>query len=175
VSPLDVAIDALVLAWVLYRQRRFRRVRLQFAARVPVVLSLIGLVQFVHFTETHSLGAAVSGIAIGSCVVGGALLGTLRAMTVRLSRLQKGLAQQATWLTMALWAVSVGLHFALTPAVSALHGPIDVIAASLLLYLALSLGAQNSVVHRRAVRFLMRGESAAPTALDARSWEATTD
>jgi len=176
VSPLDLTIDAVVLAWILYRQRRIRRVRLRFAGRVPVLLSVVGLFQFVHFTETHSLGAAVSGIAIGSCVAGAAFFGALRASTVRLTRSDKGVAQQATWLTLAIWAVSVGVHFSLATVVSGLHGPIDVIAASLLLYLAISLGVQNTVVHHRAVRFLMRGGNPQRAgALDARSWEAQAD
>jgi hypothetical protein len=58
--------------------------------------------------------------------------------------------------------------------VSSLHGPVGVTAASLLLYLAISLGVQNTVVHHRAVQFLMRGSGATGIragALDARSWE----
>ena len=39
---------------------RVRRVRLRFARRVPVFLAVFGLFQFVHYTETHSLGAEVA-------------------------------------------------------------------------------------------------------------------
>jgi hypothetical protein len=175
VSPLDLVIDAAALAWVLYRQRRVRRVRLRFAGRVPVVLSLIGLFQFLHYTETHSLGAKVSAIVIGSFVIGASVFGALRALTVRLTPIQRGaLSQQATWLTIGLWLVSVGVHLSLSAFVSALHGPIGVTAASVLLYLAISLGVQNTVVHQRAMRFLMRGTSGATVhagSVDARSWE----
>lgn|ERR1039458_512242 len=173
-SPLDLVLDGAVFAWVLYRQRRVRRVRLQFNARVPVLLSLFGLLQFLHYTETHSLGAKVSAIAIGSFVVGAAVFGAIRALTVRLTQLAKGIAQQATWLTIGLWVVSVGVHFSLSAVVSSLHGPIGVTGASVLLYLAISLGVQNTVVHHRAVRILMRAPGATAIragALDARSWE----
>lgn len=173
-SPLDLVIDVVVFAWVLYRQRRVRRVRLRFNARVPVLLSLLGLVQFLHYTETHSLGAEVSAIVIGSFVVGAAIFGAIRALTVRLTPFAKGVAQQATWLTIGLWVLSVGVHFSLSAVVSSLRGPIGVTGASALLYLALSLGVQNTVVHHRAVRFLMRGPTATgihADALDARSWE----
>ena len=64
-SPLDLVLDAVVLAWVLYRQRGIRRVRLRFNTRVPVVLLVVGLFQFVHYTDTHSLGAEVSALVIG--------------------------------------------------------------------------------------------------------------
>jgi len=173
-SPLDLVLDAVVFAWVLYRQRRLRRVRLRFNTRVPVLLSVFGLLQFLHYTETHSLGAEVSAIVIGSFVVGAAIFGALRGLTVRLTPLAKGVSQQATWLTIGLWVVSVGVHFSLSAVVSSLRGPVGVTGASVLLYLAISLGVQNTVVHHRAVRFLMRGPSATAIragALDARSWE----
>jgi hypothetical protein len=175
VSPFDLVADVAVLAWVLYRQRRVRRVRLRFAGRVPVLLSVLGLFQFLHYTETHSLGAKVSAIVIGSFVIGAAAFGAIRAYTVRLTVIQRGaLSQQATWLTIGLWLVSVGVHFALSPIISGLHGPIGVTGASVLLYLAISLGMQNTVVHHRAVRLLMRGTEGVGIhagAVDARSWE----
>jgi hypothetical protein len=179
VSVLDLVIDAAVFAWVLYRQRRVRRVRLRFAGRVPVVLLLIGLVQFIHYTESRSLGTLVSLVALGSCVVGGAVFGALRAYTVRLIPLQRdALAQQASWLTIGLWAVSVGAHLAVGVVVAGLNGPTGVIWASVLLYLAISLGVQNTIVHRRAVGFLMRGPGMAglgANVVDARSWEEPRD
>lgn len=175
-SPLDLAIDAAAFAWILFRQRRVRRVRLRLSGRFPIILSLVGLAQFLHYTETHSLGAKVSGLVIGSFVVGGAVFGAIRAVTVRLTPLQKGVAQQATWLTIGLWLVSVGVHFSLTGIVSSLHGPIGVLGASVLLYLAISLGVQNTVVHHRAIRFLMKGPTTSvhAGALDVHSWEEPT-
>ncbi len=173
-SPLDLVIDAGALAWILYRQRRVRRVRLRLSGRFPILLSLVGLFQFLHYTETHSLGAKVSALVIGSFVIGGAALGVARAATVRLVGLPKGVAQQATWMTMGLWLVSVGAYFSVSPVVVSLHGPDGVIGASLLLFLAITLGVQNTVVHHRAIRFLMRGPSTSGVhadAVDARSWE----
>jgi hypothetical protein len=173
VSPLELAIDAAAFVWVLWRQWRLRRVRLHFGGRVPVFLALFGLAQFFHFTETHALGTAATGIALGSCVVGGALFGALRGLTVRITPLGKGAAQQAGLLTIALWLVSVAAHLALGAAVGAVHGDTGVMAATGLLYLACTLGVQNAVVHRRAVRFLMTGGAPVRDGfLDARSWEA---
>ena len=173
-SALDLVLDIAVFAWVLYRQRRIRRVRLRFGTPVPILLSLFGLVQFVHYNETHSLGAEVSAVVIGSFTIGAAVFGALRALTVRLIPLPNGVARQGTWLTMCLWLISVGFHFALSPVVSSLHGPVGAIGASALLYLAVSLGVQNTVVQHRAIRFLMAGSGGSATrsgAVDARSWE----
>ncbi len=176
-SVFDLVLDAVVFAWILYRQRRVRRVRLRFAKRVPILLSIVGLAQFVHFTESHSLGAGVTGIAIGSCVVGGAIFGAIRATSVRLMTMAKGVAAQASWLTIALWLVSIALHFAMSGFVSSLRGPVDVIAASALLYMAISLGAQNTVVHHRAIRYQMAnyGPTVYAGTVDARSWEEPPD
>ena len=172
VSPFDLAIDAAALAWILYRQRRVRRVRLRLSARPPIVLLLVGLVQFVHFTDTHSLGGSVTGVTIASCIVAASLFGAARGTTMRLISISKGVAQQAGWVTMALWAASVGAHFALSAFVDARHGPLDVLAASLLLYLAVSLGAQNVVVQRRAIALLRRGGAdSGRQVFDVRSWE----
>jgi len=173
-SPLDLLLDAMVLAWVLYRQRAVRRVRLRFNGRVPVLLLFLGLVQFVHYTETHSLGAEVSALVIGGFVVGSAIFGAVRAVTVRLIPLDKGVAQQATWPTIGLWIVSVGVQLSLSAVISSLHGPIGATGASVLLYIALSLGVQNTLVQRRAIRFLKGGSGPIGTrasVLDARSWE----
>ncbi|MGH8996692.1 MAG: hypothetical protein ACRDYB_11780, partial [Acidimicrobiales bacterium] len=108
-----------------------------------------------------------------------AVFGVVRACTVRLIPLQRdAVAQQATWLTIGLWAVSIGAHFALGAVVAELNGPSGVIGASVLLYLAISLGVQNTVVHRRAIGFLTRGPGMAglgARAVDARSWEEPRD
>lgn len=172
-SPLDLFIDAAVFSAILFRQRRPRRVRLHFAHRVPVLLLCAGLLQFVSFTETHTLGAAVSAVVLGGCVVGGALFGVLRAITVRLFPLAKGVGQQATWLTISLWVASAAAYVSLSPAVSALHGPLDVLAGSFVLFLAFTQGVQNTVVHHRAVQWIRRGGGGRnDDVIDARSWEA---
>lgn len=177
VSVFDLVVDALVFAWILYRQRAVRRVRLRFGRRVPIILSVVGLAQFVHFTENHSLGTEVTAVALGSCLVGGVVFGAIRAASVTLTPLAKGVAARASWLTIALWLASIGAHFAMSGFVSSLHGPVDVIAASALLYMAISLGAQNAVVHHRAIRFLRTsyGPTVRAGTVDARSWEEPPD
>lgn len=163
-SALDLALDAAVLAWILWRGRRVRRVRLRFARRTPVILAVLGLFQFVHYNESHSLGAKVALVVIGSCVVVAAGFGALRGATVRLVAAGRGaLDQQSTWLTEALWLLSIGAHFAMSGPVSALHGPVGATAGSAVLYMAVSLGTQNTMVHRRAVRAIRSGAVAGDT------------
>ncbi len=174
-SPLDLAVDAIALLLILYRQRRVRRVRLHFARRVPLVLSGVGLAQFLRYNETHSLGVSSVMVVLGSCFIGAWALGALRAATVELYEVERGsMAQRSGWLTMVLWLVSVGVHFSLAVVVSHLGGPVGALAGSGALFLAVTLAVQNALVHRRAVRTLMTGGAAVTSmrgVFDARSWE----
>jgi len=175
-SPLDLTVDAIALCLILHRQHRIRRVRLHFAHRVPVLLSVVGLLQFFHYTETHSLGTRSVAVVLGSCLVGAWALGTLRAATVRLREVGRGtMTQQASWLTLVLWLVSVGVQFSLGIAVAHLGGPVGAVAGSGGLFLAVTLAVQNAVVHRRAVQTLRAGGAGVSAsragALDARSSE----
>src|SRR5579875_2311717 len=105
-SPLDLAVDAIALLLILYRQRRVRR--------VPLLLSGVGLAQFLRYNETHSLGVSSVMVVLGSCFIGAWALGALRAATVELYEVERGsMAQRSGWLTMVLWLVSVGVHFSL--------------------------------------------------------------
>jgi hypothetical protein len=58
--------------------------------------------------------------------------------------------RQGTWLTMGLWVLSLALHF-VSGAGGAQRRAGNLEASSFLLYLAVTYGVQNYVVHRRAV------------------------
>lgn len=175
---LTVVIDVLVLAWVLYRQRSLRRVPLRVGAQLPIFLGAIGLIEFVDYTDTHSVRASALGVALASVMVGAGLSGALRAYTVRLWGGPGGrVLRQGTWLTMGLWLVSIAAHFGAFSLVDALHGSSGIGPASLLLYLAVSIGVQNAVVRQRARRLVQQGGaidvSSEPIA--ASSWRAPED
>jgi hypothetical protein len=158
VGDVTVVIDVLVLAWVLYRQQSLRRVPLRFGAQLPVLIAVFGLIEFLDYTNTHNVRASVLGVVLASVVVGGGLLGALRAYTVRLYGGPGGrVLRQGTWLTLALWLLSIAVHFGAFSLVHALHGTTGVASASLLLYLAVSVGVQNHVVRDRARRLVQEG------------------
>jgi hypothetical protein len=158
VSDVTVFIDVVVLAWILYRQRSVRRVPLRFGAQLPVLIAVFGVIQFVDFTDTHNVRLSVLGVTLASVAIGGGLLGALRAYTVRLYGGPGGrVLRQGTWLTMGLWLVSIALHFGAFSLVHALHGSTGIASASLLLYLAVSVGVQNNVVRHRARRLVQEG------------------
>jgi hypothetical protein len=145
-----LVLDALVLAWLLYRQRKVRRVPPRLGLRFPVLLGVLGLVEVADYSHQHTLGPAVIGVLALSLAVAAVGLGIVRALTVRVQVVDGVMLRQGTWLTVALWLISLGLHFAADWWITALKGPSGLPSASLLLYLGLTYGVQRAVVHRRA-------------------------
>jgi hypothetical protein len=146
----DIAIGIVVVALLVTRQMRTRRVRENSAARFVLILTVIGLAETYSAAKGHSIGGATIAWVLGSLVVAGAL-GALRATTVKLWRGEDGAAwQHGTALTAALWIVAIAAHFAIEIGIN--HSTIiaNFGASTIFLYLAVTLGAQREVVRLRA-------------------------
>ncbi|HEX3947797.1 MAG TPA: hypothetical protein VHW47_08825 [Acidimicrobiales bacterium] len=172
---LTILIDILVVVLVLYRQIQVRRVRAQVNLRLAAIFGVVGLVELVSYAGDHHLSGKVVGVLVLSMLVGAGLLGAIRAATVHLWQDGDGVFRQGTWLTMALWVVSFGLHFASEWWIDAWKGPSGLASASLLLYIGLTYGVQNAVVHRRAQGMLAAaGPAGGRSAPFAGHWWGTT-
>ena len=110
--------------------------------RFPVVLGVIGLISLLSYSNTHHSSHSDYLWLLGTLVVGALLLGAVRALTVKIWTSTSWVVRQGTWLTMALWALSLVVHF--------IGGAGSLEASSFLLYLGVTYGVQNYVVHRRA-------------------------
>ena len=121
---ITLVFDVALVALLLFRQRRVRRVARHLRLFGPVVLGLIGLYQLSAFTDHHRLTGAVTTALLGAIVVGAVALGAARGATVALWRLEGVVLRQATWLTMGLWAVSLALY----AAVAGWIGSLDAVA-----------------------------------------------
>jgi hypothetical protein len=159
-----LALDVVIVALVLYRQRMVRRVWPRLSLRLPGVLVVLGLIELLSDTGSHHVSAAVVGVLALSFAVGAVALGALRAATVRIWRVNGAVLRQGTWLTIALWLLSLALHYGAETWIDALHGPGGIVSASLLLWLGVTYGVQSAVVHRRAARLRAPGDP-----IDARS------
>lgn len=151
-----LVLDALILAWLLYRQRKVRRVPPRLGLRFPVLLGVLGVLEVADYSHQHSLSPAVVGVLALSLAVAAVGLGVVRALTVQLRMVDGVALRQGTWLTVALWLVSLGLHFAADWWITDLKGPGGLPSASLLLYLGVTYGVQKAVVHRRATALAAR-------------------
>lgn len=147
---LSFTLDVLVVVLILNRQRRTRPVPRALRLRLPFILGIIGLVQLLSYADNRHVTAGGVWLVVGTMVVGAGVLGAIRAMTVKIWETNGWVVRQGTWLTMTLWLVSLALH--LTGDVEAHHvGGANLAATSFLVYLALTLGVQNYVVHLRAI------------------------
>ncbi len=160
-----IAVDVLLVAWVLYRQVKVRRVRPHLTLRLPAILAVVGLIELVDYTGTRHVPAGAVGVLALSFVAGAVVLGAVRAVTVKLWRVEGLVLRQGTWFTILLWLVSIALHYGAQEWITALHGPSGIVSASLLLWLGVTYGVQTAVVHHRAEGLLAH----AGEAIDARS------
>jgi hypothetical protein len=143
-TAVDVVISLAVLALILYRQLRVRRASPSLI--LPVVLIVIGLAELATLaTGSSKLTGGEIGILVALLVVDAVGLGALRAWTVKLWHDGTAVLRQGTWLTVVLWLVGI-----------AIHEVVDLVAhipsASLLLYLGVTLLAQQLVLQTRINR-----------------------
>jgi hypothetical protein len=146
---LTIFFSVVILAFFLIRQTRIRIVPRVYQPRLPIILGVIGFFDLISYTGDHHVTAHDYLWVIGSFLVAGAGLGAVRATTVKIWTSNTFVVRQGTWLTIALWLVSVGLHFA-SDAGGGNAGAAHLEEASFLLFLALTYGVQNYVVHLRA-------------------------
>lgn len=134
-------ISVAVLAWLLYRQRMPRPLTTRLT--LPLVLVVVGVLIMRIGANGHRITAgqvlALLVVLAGDAV----LLGILRAYTVRLWATPEGFSRQGSWLTIGLWIVGFGAHFAVDIAAH-LGG------ATTLLYLGVTWIAQRLVLQHRA-------------------------
>ncbi len=146
----DIAIGVAVVGVLVALQMRARPVREGSAARISVVLGIIGIVELTDAAKGHSVGDATLAWIVGSLVIGGAL-GTARAFSTKIWRLQDGSAMsRGTVVTAVLWVISLGAHLAMEVGIDHSTTIAGLGASSLLLYLAVTLGVQREVLRRRA-------------------------
>jgi hypothetical protein len=135
---------------VLLRQVRVRPVPRVFQPRLPVVIGVIGLFETFSYADDHHVSSSAWLWVLGALVVGALGLGVLRGLSMRLWPSNGWVLRQGNAITMALWLVSLLVHFAGDTEQS--HaGASGLEGASFLLYLGVTLCVQYYVVYRRAL------------------------
>src|ERR1700689_1336130 len=144
------AVGALILVLVLLRQVRVRPVPRVFQPRLPLVIGVIGLFEMFGYAGDHHVSSAAWLWVAGTLVVGALGLGVLRGLSMRVWTGNGWVLRQGGAVTMALWLVSLLVHFA-GDAGQGHSGAAGLEGASFLLYLGVTLCAQYYVVYRRAL------------------------
>jgi hypothetical protein len=139
---LDIILGVLVLGLVIYRQLVARPINAR-GLRLLVVLAVIGVVETVEYLQKYHSGPGTYA-ALGGSLVLAAVFGVLRAGTVRIWSQDGQVWSKGNWLTAGLWIDAL---------VARGHGSGgDVGTATIVLYLAVSLGVQRLVSQYRASR-----------------------
>jgi hypothetical protein len=149
-SSFSYAVGVLILILVLLRQVRVRPVPRVFQPRLPVVLGVVGLFEMFSYAGGHHVSSSAWGWVIGTLAVGAVGLGALRGLSMRVWTGNGWVLRQGSAVTMALWLVSLLVHFA-GDAAGDHAGASGLDGASFLLYLGLTLCVQYYVVYRRAL------------------------
>jgi hypothetical protein len=153
----DIVLGVVVLALLIYRQVVARPVTTR-GLQIVGILAIIGVLQTVqYFDKYHSSDGTYA--ALGGSLVLAAIFGALRSATVRIW-IQDGQAwQKGNWVTGALWVVALAAHLGYDALVARGHGhgAPSVGDATVVLYLAVSLGIQRVIIQQRANRVLPGG------------------
>jgi hypothetical protein len=160
----SIVIDLVVLAWLLVRQVQARP--LGTGGKLPLILAVIGLLEFgaflmgggqqlASFLKGHRSfstipdGRTVLAAAAGSLVLA-VVTGAIRARTVRLWWQDGQYWRKGTWVTVALWIVSLGAHLGYDALIARGTGKAEIGDATMLLFFAVSLTAQRVTLAVRA-------------------------
>lgn len=146
------AIGIAAFALILYRQLRTTRVDLDSGPRTLVIFGVIGLVLAGQYLSQHAI-APLSVIALLLSLIVAAVLAWVRGRSVRIWADAAGIWwRRGTWLTLVLWLVAMGSHIGIDAGLSYLAGSANGAGlgnATIMLYLAVSLGLQRLVVASR--------------------------
>jgi hypothetical protein len=160
-AAANIAIGVLVLAYVLYRQVTTQRLRENY--RLPLILAVIGVIQFVQFLNGHPHDDGGIAAAVAGSLVIAAVFGAARVPTVRVWRQDGVLLRKGTWLTAALWVLSFAAHlgydYLVAGHVTGKNGG-NVGDATVLLYLVVTLAVQRYLLMARAARQEAAGQLA---------------
>lgn len=161
-SLVSIIIGVLVVAFTCYRQLQTRAIREDRGVLIFVILIVLGLYEGFSFLEKHPVSGGALAITGASLVIGLAF-GALRGRLVHLWRRDGKLLRRGGVITIVIWIVGLGIHLG----TELLSGKLDSSAQglatnTLLIYIALSLGAQRFVLLRRA-KTIEEHPSEAPT------------
>jgi len=149
----NLVIGVVVLALFLSLQLRTRLLRENY--RLPLILAVIGIIQFVTFLNGHPHhdGSILAAVA-GSLVIA-AVMGAVRVPTVQVWRQDGQLLRKGTWLTAVLWVISLAAHlgydYLVAGHATGKNGG-NVGDATVLLYLVVTLAVQRYLLLTRAAR-----------------------
>jgi hypothetical protein len=148
---IEIVLGVVIVGLLIYRQVVARPVNAN-GLRLTVILAVIGVILTVQYFQKYHGGTGTYA-ALGGSLVLAALFGVARASTVKLWTQDGQVWSKGNWLTAALWIVAIAAHLGYDALVARGHGAgADIGSATIVLYLAVSLGIQRLIIQQRAMR-----------------------
>lgn len=132
-------------AFVFYNQIRVRLVSNDTKLMIPLIMLVLGIYIFKNYMDTNSL-TVISWISIlislSILAIG---MAAFRATTVKIWIDKGNVYRQGTWITVALWVVSIAVHLVLNQI-----GHVG--QSTSLIYFVVTFTVQKLIVQKRASR-----------------------
>jgi len=145
---INVLIYVALIVFVVYRQMSAQPLRPQRLVLLPAVLAVFGVQQLV---SEHAVSAGtVVYLAINA--VAGVTLGVWRGTTFRVWSRGGAIMMQGTRLTLASWGLLILIRVAFALVIHATTYGQGVVIGELLVALAVTFAAQNSVIWARSAK-----------------------
>jgi hypothetical protein len=149
-TVLQLVIGVVILGLLVYRQLRSRPLRAN--PRLLVILFVIGLLETYQYFQGGKHSVSDAAVALIGSLVLAAVFGAVRAFTMRIWEQDGQPWVQGNVLTAILWVVALAAHLGFDYLVGQHKDIGDIGNATVVLYLAASLGVQRLVMTYRAQR-----------------------
>jgi hypothetical protein len=157
----ELLIGVLVVGLLIYRQLVARRVSAS-GVRIALILAVLGVLETVQYLQKQHHVGGIAVAALGGSLVLAIAFGVARAVTVRIWQKDGTTWSQGSWITALLWIAALAAHLGYDYLLDKHHGTAGLGAATILLYLAITLGTQRLVLLQRASR-LSPGSPSTPS------------
>jgi hypothetical protein len=162
-SFANIVLAVAVLVWAVSRQFMTAPVG-ALRLRTFAILGVIGLWQVASLADAGGV-SVVDAAALVASLAGAAGFGWLRGRVARVWAYDGVAYRRGGWPTVALWAAGLAVHGGIDVVAAAAqraHGLGQIGSASIMLYLAVTLGIQALIVGRRAEAALEAAAAASP-------------
>lgn len=153
ISTALIAVAA--VGFILYRQTTERPIK-DNPVKLPMILGIIGVIETADYLKSgpHLTAGAITAVLLGFVVA--VAIAVPRAHSMRIYRNTSGImVRKGTAVTVVLWFAAIAAHVALSIGVPVVfgegvgHGLSGLDGATLLIYLAVSLGVQGLIAKSR--------------------------
>jgi hypothetical protein len=155
----ELGVGVVVVGLLIYRQLVARRVSAS-GVRIALVLAVLGILETVQYLQKQHHDSGVTAAALGGSLVLAVAFGVARAVTVRIWQKDGSTWSQGNWITALLWAAALAAHLGYDYLLDKHHGTVGLGDATILLYLAITLGTQRLVLLQRAHRMFPENPAA---------------